>query len=487
MQSGRVAAPDAIRCGKRVTGEGCPCAGTRLHSRALQCRATCVRPRIRPALGPHRVLPTRRPSGRVSSLVAFPPHRPVGALLLTIVALLARPCSPPPSRSRRGSLRRRWRHSWRRRSDRLRPEALAPLLAADRDAAVGRRGSRQRGWRPARRASWSRSVTAWRCPAAERASCSRPSSRPAARAPRDLAGGRARGIPPAGASRASGRSGSIEGLHRLQLDTDPPLHGHQPARQRRGPRAGAAERQRRSPPTCPGGVTAVVLMGRGEMVFPPAPDVERGQVKLYAGRRDAAHTVRRRVPSLNPANSRALLRKGARARRRPIRAQLRTGRDGIPRERRQLVQRGPRGSQPRVLVARAVVRRLPRGGADAAVRHAHLHAIRQRARRHLAVQRTAAGTFRFTRRRPASRAAVRSSTRTMSSRSTCWTTTSTRRSPPQRQWFDARARLRVRVRDGRRGVLDEPEARGHGRRCDRSRARAGRCCSCACATRTASS
>jgi hypothetical protein len=76
--------------------------------------------------------------------------------------------------------------------------------------------------------------------------------------------------------------GSIEGLHRLELDT---------ARRFRATnlRVTAEDLELVLPngsvfvADVPGGATAVVLIGRGEMIFSPAPEVERGQVQLYAG------------------------------------------------------------------------------------------------------------------------------------------------------------------------------------------------------------
>ena len=76
--------------------------------------------------------------------------------------------------------------------------------------------------------------------------------------------------------------GSIDGLYRLQLDT---------ARQSKATnlRLTAEDLELVLPhgtvftADVPGGPTAVVLLGRGEMIFTPASDVEQGQVKLYAG------------------------------------------------------------------------------------------------------------------------------------------------------------------------------------------------------------
>jgi hypothetical protein len=76
--------------------------------------------------------------------------------------------------------------------------------------------------------------------------------------------------------------GSIDGLHRLQLDA---------ARRFRATnlRVTAEDLELVLPSgsvfvaDVPGGATAVVLIGRGEMIFSPAPEVERGQVQLYAG------------------------------------------------------------------------------------------------------------------------------------------------------------------------------------------------------------
>jgi hypothetical protein len=76
--------------------------------------------------------------------------------------------------------------------------------------------------------------------------------------------------------------GAIEGLHRLQLDS---------GRQFKATdlRVTAEDLELVLPhgsvytADVTGGATAVVLVGRGEMIFTPASDVERGQIRLYAG------------------------------------------------------------------------------------------------------------------------------------------------------------------------------------------------------------
>ena len=76
--------------------------------------------------------------------------------------------------------------------------------------------------------------------------------------------------------------GSIEGLYRLQLDA-----AHQ--FKATNLRVTAEDLELVLPhgsvftADVPGGATAVVLIGRGEMIFTPAPVVEQGQVRLYAG------------------------------------------------------------------------------------------------------------------------------------------------------------------------------------------------------------
>ena len=132
------------------------------------------------------------------------------------------------------------------------PEALTPLLAADRDAAVGRRNSRHRGWRPAPHASCVKErerVDLRR--RRDSASCSRRSSRPGAAGPaRHLAGGRARGGRRL-AHRELKTLGFDRGLYRLQLDTDAPVQGDEPPRHGGGSRAGAPAAATSSSPTCP--------------------------------------------------------------------------------------------------------------------------------------------------------------------------------------------------------------------------------------------
>ena len=142
-------------------------------------------------------------------------------------------------------------------------------------------------------------------------------------------------------------------------------------------------------------------------------------------------------------------------------------------------------SEPRVLVAAAVGRRLPRGGPDAAVRHADLRAIRHEPEDISLFNRTRRRNMSVYASKARCRTAGRSSTRTTSSRSTSSTTTSSV-AHPERQW-STHAR-------GCASACGQPPAafsmnlKLAGTVTVRSvAARAGRCCSCACATRTASS
>jgi hypothetical protein len=76
--------------------------------------------------------------------------------------------------------------------------------------------------------------------------------------------------------------GSIEGLNRLELDASRQF-------QAQNLHVTAEDFELVLPhgavfvAEVPGGATAVVLVGRGEMIFTPSPEGERGQVALYAG------------------------------------------------------------------------------------------------------------------------------------------------------------------------------------------------------------
>ena len=74
----------------------------------------------------------------------------------------------------------------------------------------------------------------------------------------------------------------------------------------------------------PGGATAVVLIGRGEMIFSPAPEVERGQVQLYAGNATLRTPFDAAFVRLNPGEFAARFSEGALAPAAPDSRQLRT-------------------------------------------------------------------------------------------------------------------------------------------------------------------
>jgi hypothetical protein len=117
--------------------------------------------------------------------------------------------------------------------------------------------------------------------------------------------------------------GFIDGLHRLQLDTTRRFTAT-------NLRVRAEDLELVLPSgsvfaaDVPGGVTAVVLIGRGEMIFSPAPEVERGQVQLYAGNATLRTPFDAAFVRLNPAEFAARFSEGALAPAAPDPRQLRT-------------------------------------------------------------------------------------------------------------------------------------------------------------------
>jgi hypothetical protein len=117
--------------------------------------------------------------------------------------------------------------------------------------------------------------------------------------------------------------GFIDGLHRLQLDT---------ARRFTATnlRVTAEDLELVLPngsvfaADVPGGSTAVVLIGRGEMIFSPAPEVERGQVQLYAGSPTLRTPFDAAFVRLNPGEFASRFSEGALAPAPPDARQLRT-------------------------------------------------------------------------------------------------------------------------------------------------------------------
>ena len=129
------------------------------------------------------------------------------------------------------------------------------------------------------------------------------------------------------------------------------------------------------------GVTALVLLGEGTMIFTPAPSEERLQLKLFAGTETLETPFTAAYVRINPYDFNDQLKDKLPA---PTTPDPRVAAAGAARVRRrgeQVVQPRPARSQPRQLVAAAAVRRFPGGGADAALRHADLRAIDQRAGR----------------------------------------------------------------------------------------------------------
>jgi hypothetical protein len=203
------------------------------------------------------------------------------------------------------------------------PEALTPLLAADRDAAAVARFA----------ASWL-APGATRVVVKERDRVAMPGGGTRLVLEAFVETGRRGRLgtwqmdardDPAGWRITSVRTlGFIDGLHRLQLDTTRRFTAT-------NLRVRAEDLELVLPSgsvfaaDVPGGVTAVVLIGRGEMIFSPAPEVERGQVQLYAGNATLRTPFDAAFVRLNPAEFAARFSEGALAPAAPDPRQLRTG------------------------------------------------------------------------------------------------------------------------------------------------------------------
>jgi Peptidase family M1 domain len=117
--------------------------------------------------------------------------------------------------------------------------------------------------------------------------------------------------------------GFIDGLHRLQLDATRRFRAS-------NLRVTAEDLELVLPngsvfaADVPGGFTAVVLVGRGEMIFSPSPEVERGQVQLYAGSPTLRTPFDTAFVRLNPGEFTARFSEGALAPAAPDPRQLRT-------------------------------------------------------------------------------------------------------------------------------------------------------------------
>ena len=59
-------------------------------------------------------------------------------------------------------------------------------------------------------------------------------------------------------------------------------------------------------------MTGLVLLGRGEMRFHPAPEIEKGQVKIFCGAETLADAVRRGFVRINPDDFETLIAIGSR-------------------------------------------------------------------------------------------------------------------------------------------------------------------------------
>ena len=217
---------------------------------------------------------------------------------------------------------------------------------------------------------------------------------------------------------AEDRLASIEGLHRLALHPEKQFAAKNLVLK-------AIDFELRLPAgdvfvaETPEGVTAMVLLGEGTMVFQPAPKEERGQLKLFAGVEALETPFTTAFVRINPFEFEQRMSSGMLE---PVTLDSREFRRRARRVRRgsaEVVQSRPERPEPRRLVAAAAAGRLRRGSADAPLRRSHLRAIERRGgRRHALPARRESETSRPTPRSRSCRAAAASSTRTTTSTTT---------------------------------------------------------------------
>jgi hypothetical protein len=94
---------------------------------------------------------------------------------------------------------------------------------------------------------------------------------------------------------------SIEGLHKLRLNTARPLAARQ-LEIASEDLVIALQEGIVFPVECDEGVTGLVLLGRGEMRFSPSPAAERGQLQLFAGTRELAAAFESAFVRLSPSD-----------------------------------------------------------------------------------------------------------------------------------------------------------------------------------------
>jgi len=97
---------------------------------------------------------------------------------------------------------------------------------------------------------------------------------------------------------------SIEGLYRLRLDTEKPLavKGFKVVSE---DLVITLDEGAVYPVECDEGVTGLVLVGRGEMVFSPTPAAERGQLRIFSGRETLNAAFETAFIRLSPSDYRA--------------------------------------------------------------------------------------------------------------------------------------------------------------------------------------
>ena len=128
------------------------------------------------------------------------------------------------------------------------------------------------------------------------------------------------------------------------------------------------------------GVSALVLLGDGQMTFHPTPKTEQGQVRLFAGADALDDPLRRGLRAAEPVRLRAVPRQRHADRHAARGAALRAGARDLRRRSGQVVQPRPERHEPRHLVDPAAARRHGGRGAHPALPHAHLRAGAERGR-----------------------------------------------------------------------------------------------------------
>ena len=312
----------------------------------------------------------------------------------------------------------------------------------------------------ARPAAGASSRGGWTCASAAATSAARRGNRAAARLSSSTACFASRSTPRS--STTSGTSTSRPRTRRCDPDPAPP-----------------------SSPRPTAGVTAIVVLGDGDMLFSPKPAAERGSSGSSAAPRSATQRSTMCSCALNPSDAATDCRRAARVPR-PIgpRATLRARQRGVQRAGRQVVRPGPNDlSRDTGRSCRRTATSSSRSG-RATSRHAHLRAIGGRGRGHLAVRsQRASRTSRSTPRSASWRRAAAATTKTTIARlRRPSTTTST--CPSTRSASGSRAAPAATARPQRRAGDADAAARRAAGRARRTPTSSDGCSPCASAART---